>query len=150
MDRIDFALVAALQKNGRASNKELAHEVGLAPSSTHSRVRRLEDSGVIRGVHAEVDPSAVGVQLQAMVFIRLETHARGSDDPVWRELLALPEVVGAFYVGGEDDILLHIAARGSDHLRQVLFDHVSSRPEVARIRTELIFNHERRPLPVLD
>jgi DNA-binding Lrp family transcriptional regulator len=149
VDRIDFELLAALQKNGRASNKELAAEVGLAASSTHARVRRLEKDGVLRGVRAEVAPEAVGIQLQALVFIRLAVHGATHVTEFWRSMLALPEVVAAYYLGGEDDLLLHVAARGSDHLRQVIFDEVSAREEVRRIRTELIFDYERRPLPIL-
>ena len=74
LDRIDLALLDALQNDARLSNKQLANEVGLAPSSTLGRVRRLQE-GVLRGAHAEVDPEALGVALQAMIVIRIARHS---------------------------------------------------------------------------
>ncbi len=70
MDRIDGAILAALQNQGRLSNKELAALVGLAPSSCLERVRRLQDRGVILGFHAEVDPMAVGIGLHPCSRLR--------------------------------------------------------------------------------
>lgn len=149
LDRIDIALIRALQKDGRASNKELAAEVGLAPSSTHARLKRLMDAGVVRGVHADVDPEALGVGLEALVFLRLATHARASVGGTWEELCALPEVRTAFYVGGDDDVVLHVAARDTRHLREMVLDRISQQPNIARIRTEIVFQQYRTAeLPV--
>ena len=74
LDRIDRAILAALQQNARLANKELSARVGLAESSCHERVKRLVQSGVLRGFHAEVDPRALGVGLQALVAVRLARH----------------------------------------------------------------------------
>ena len=68
MDRIDNAILVAMQNDGRISNKELAAAVGLAPSSCLERVRRLQESGVITGFRADVNPAAVGIRLQAFVL----------------------------------------------------------------------------------
>lgn len=149
LDRIDIALIHALQKDGRASNKELAAVVGLAPSSTHARIRRLLASGVVRGVHAEIDPERVGVGLEALVFLRLATHAREGVGGVWGRLVAMPEVRSAFYVGGDDDVVLHVAARDTRHLRDLVLDRISQEPNVARIRTEIVFQQARKAaLPI--
>lgn len=149
LDRIDIALLGLLQKDGRLSNKELAAMVGLAPSSTHARVKRLLESGVVRGVHADVDPEALGVGLEALVFLRLATHGREGVGSTWADLVGLPEVRAAFYVGGDDDVVLHVAARDTRHLRDVVMDRISQQPNVARIRTEIVFQQARKPeLPV--
>ena len=76
MDRIESCILAELQNNARLSNKELAGRVGLSPSSCLERVRRLTERGVIRGAHVEVDPSALGITLQAFVGIRLRKHSK--------------------------------------------------------------------------
>ena len=76
LDRIDYEIVRRLRNNARLSNKELAAEVGLAPSSCLVRVRGLERDGVLRGYHADVDPGSLGVRLQAMISIRLQRHSR--------------------------------------------------------------------------
>lgn len=149
LDRIDRALVDALQNDARASNKELAARVGLAPSSALGRVRRLFDEGVIRGTHAEVDPAALGVGLQALVILRLNQHGRDTTQAFRQHLLSLPEVTALWYVGGEDDFLVHVMVRDTRHLHDLLMDRVTARPEVARVRTELIFEHVRKPVLTL-
>jgi DNA-binding Lrp family transcriptional regulator len=145
LDRIDLAILVALQNDARLSNKELAAEVGLAPSSTLGRVRRLKEAGVLRKAHAEVDPAALGIRLQALMALRLNTNTRDSFDSLRAHLLAQPEVAALWHVGGEDDLLVHLVVRDSRHLYDVIMDRVSSRPEVGRVRTEIVFDHLRKP-----
>src|SRR5262245_17008382 len=80
LDRMDVAILGLLQNNARLSVKEIAAEVALAPSSTHERIKRMRDSGVLRGTHAEVDPKALGVGLEALFMIELSKHQRGTVD----------------------------------------------------------------------
>jgi DNA-binding Lrp family transcriptional regulator len=149
LDRIDVRLLGALQNDARLSNKELAGIAGLAPSSTLQRVRRLRERGVLRGTHAEVDPAALGIGLQAMVIVRLQQHHRDAVQGFRDHLATLEPVVTITYVGGDDDFLVHVAVRDTAHLQALLMDAFASRPEVGRLRTELIFEQLRRPvLPV--
>ena len=149
LDRIDVTLLQALQNDARASNKELAAKAGLAPSSTLHRVRRLRERGVLRGTHVEVDPEALGIGLQAMVIVRLVQHSRATVQGFRDHLQTVPAVVAAFYVGGDDDFLVHVAVRDTAQLQELLMDSFAGRPEVARIRTEIVFEQLRRPmLPV--
>jgi len=145
LDRIDLALLAALQNDARLSNKELAGKAGLAPSSTLGRIQRLRDAGVLRGAHADVDPSALGIGLEALVFLRMVSHSQQQADPFRDHLLAQPEVATFWYVGGEDDVLLHVMVRNAAHLHDLLQSRIASRPEVGRVRTEIIFEHVRKP-----
>jgi DNA-binding Lrp family transcriptional regulator len=149
LDRIDFDILAALQNDGRLSNKELAASVGLAPSSCLERVRALREAGVLRGFRAEVDPKAVGVGLQAMIAIRLRLHDRQLYAAFKEHVLAMPEVVAAFYLSGADDFLLHVAVRDVEHLREIAVDRLASRAEVGHMETHVIFEHTgTRPLPI--
>ena len=141
LDRIDLALLEALQNDARLSNKELAGKVGLAPSSTLGRLQRLREGGILRGTHAEVDPSALGIGLEAFVFIRMVSHSQQHADPFRDHLLAQPEVGTFWYVGGEDDVLLHVMVRDARHLHDLLQSRIASRSEVDRVRTEIIFEH---------
>ena len=104
-DRIDDAILRALQNNARISNKELAAEVGLAPSSCLERVRRLTDRGVVKGYQAKVDPVALGVGLQAFVAVQLAKHSRNLVETFRAHLLTLDEVVSVYHMGGENDFL---------------------------------------------
>ena len=149
LDRIDFAILDALQKDGRLSNKELAADVGLAASSCLTRVRRLREAGVLRGVHALLDPAAIGVGIQAMISLRMHDHGQSAARSL-RDFLVLQEEVVAFYnVSGADDFLVHVAVRDVAHLRDLSWDRIASRPEVGHIETAIIFeHHSRRGLPI--
>lgn len=149
LDRIDIALLRALQKDGRMSNKELAAIAGLAPSSTHARLRALDRNGVLTGVHAQVDPTALGIGLSAFVFLRLASHGRGSVRAVWDAVCVLPEVIAAYYVGGDDDIVIHVAVPDAQHLRDLVLDRISHQDQITRVRTEILFQaYHADELPV--
>lgn len=142
LDRIDRALIDALQNNARLSNKELAASVGLAPSSCLARVRRLTETGVLRGFHADVAPRTVGVGLEAMTAVRLTRHIHDNFQAFFEHAVSLPEVVAVYQLAGADDFLIHVAVRDADHLRDFVLDRISTRPEVAHLETALIFQHQ--------
>ena len=146
LDRTDFGIVAVLQNDARLSNKELAARVGLAPSSCLERVRRLTQAGVLRAFHAEVDPRALGITLQALVFVRLKQHSRRTVREFRHHALALAESMALYHVAGQHDFLVHVGVRDADHLRDLALDAFTTRPEVAQIETHLIFEHMRRAL----
>ena len=141
LDRIDCGIVAALQKNGRMANKDLAALVGIAASTCIARVRRLEESGVIQGFHATVDAKKLGVGLQAIVAVRLRQHVRNVVDGFREHALSLPEAVHLFHMSGANDYLVHVAVRDPDHLRELVLTAFTTRSEVAHIETSLIFEH---------
>ena len=141
LDRIDRHILARLQEDGRRSNKELAAQVGLAPSSCAERVRKLREAGHMRGIHAEVDPRALGIQLQAMVFVQLERHAATIMSQFQEQVCAHPEVLAVYHVAGQHDFLVHVVARDTDHLQQLIL--MLSQPAVRHVQTALIFSHQR-------
>ena len=141
MDRIDSEIVAALQNDARLSNKELAARVGLAPSTCLGRVRRLIKDGVLRGFHADVDPTALGITLQAVISVRMAVHSTKAFESLERHVLELREVVGLFNLAGRDDFVIHVAVRDSDHLRRFVVESITSRPEVQQVETNLVFEH---------
>ena len=146
MDRIDNAILAALQNDGRISNKELAAVVGLAPSSCLERTRRLQERGVIKGFRAIVDPIALGIGLQAFVLVRLAQHNRAVLDGFRDHLETLPEVVSVYHVAGQQDFVVHVAVKDADHLRNLALDSFTTRTEVDRINTALVYEHISQPV----
>lgn len=149
LDRIDAEILRQLQKNARLSNKELAARVDLAPSTCLVRVRRLQEDGYFRGFHAHLDPARVGVGVEAMVAVSLSRHARSQVEGFRTHALSLPEVVAFFHVTGEADFLLHVAVRDLDHLRELALSAFTTREEVARLETSVIYEHAAKPvLPI--
>jgi DNA-binding Lrp family transcriptional regulator len=140
-DRIDDAILTELQNNARLSNKELAAQVGLAPSSCLERVRRLHERGVLTGYRAIVNPVALNVGLQAFVAVRLKHHSRDVFETFRAHLMTLSEVVSVYHTGGENDFLVHVAVRDAEHLRDLALDSFTTRAEVARLNTSLVYEH---------
>ena len=150
IDRTDAAILGLLQNNARLSIKEIAAEIGLAPSSTHERIRRLRDADILRGVHVEVDPKVLGIGLEALLMIELSKHRRSTVDSFLDEIMQVPEVRFAFLVTGRHDLVVHVVVRDTQHLKDLALDNFTNRPGVARIETSIIFDARRRyDLPLL-
>src|SRR5919201_5857093 len=75
-DEVDRRILRVLAEDARIPNNALAERVGIAPSTCLGRVRALRERGVIRGYHADIDPAALGRPIQAMIAVRLQSHAR--------------------------------------------------------------------------
>lgn len=149
LDRIDIEIVRQLQKNARLSNKELAAAAGIAQSTCLERVRRLVASGVFTGFHGIADPASLGVGIQALVSIRLQRHSRSHVSAFRDYALSLPEVVALHHVTGGSDFQLHVVARDTEHLRELTLTAFTTRPEVVRLETALIFEAVRKQeLPI--
>jgi DNA-binding Lrp family transcriptional regulator len=143
LDDVDRKIIAALSTNARLANNALAELVGIAPSTCLMRVRALRENGTIRGFHADVDPAALGRPLQAMITVRLQAHARGHIPDFMAKIATLPEVLNVYFLGGADDFLVHIAATGTENLRDFVVVNLSGNPDVALTETNLIFEHVR-------
>lgn len=151
MDRIDFEIVSHLQNDGRISNKTLAGKVGLAPSTCFERVKQLHANGVIRGVHADIDPKVLGVGLEAIYLITLTRHAREQVESFEEAANNTAEVRAVYNVSGQYDYMVHVAVRDTQHLRELAMEAFTIRDEVSRIETVLIFEHNRKfVLPMLS
>ncbi|UQX90022.1 Lrp/AsnC family transcriptional regulator [Jatrophihabitans telluris] len=147
LDRIDRAILDRLAADARLPNNALAEAVGIAPSTCLGRVRSLRERGVIRGFHADIDPSAVGRPIQAMIAVRMQSHARSHISEFAASVSRLPEVLNVFFLAGADDFLIHVAARNTQNLRDFVVVNLSGDPDVALTETNLIFEHIRAGAP---
>ena len=111
LDSVDLRLLEELQADADRPNVEFARLAGLSPAATLHRIRRLKESGIVRGIVARMDPAAAGFPLKVYVAVTLERH----DDVAHRRFAtavrAMPEVLSADWVTGETDALLHVVAR---------------------------------------
>lgn len=144
LDRTDFEIIRLLQKNARLSNKQIAAAVRLAPSTCHERIKNLQSSGVIRGAHADVDLRAIGLNLEALVFIKLANYERSVIDRFLSEVESIPEVRRVFLVSGRHDAIIHLAVRDIDHLRNLGFDRITNQPLIVNIETSIVFDSRTR------
>ncbi|MDZ4730111.1 MAG: Lrp/AsnC family transcriptional regulator [Xanthomonadales bacterium] len=149
MDQTDLEIIRALRKNARISNKELAQQLGLAASTCLVRLRRLQREGVIRGFHADVDPLALGVHLQALASVRLNRHSRPAIESFLAHVLKKAEVVRVHHVSGSNDFLVQVCVASAHHLREFVLGAFTERAEVDHVETSLIYESwESWDLPV--
>ena len=118
MDDRDKLILSALQKNARATLGEIAEHVGLAPSSVHDRVRKLEQAGIIKAYRAEVDPQAVGLFVTALISV-MPLDPRQPDDLPER-VLEFAEVEDCHSVAGDENYILKVRTRTTSDLEDLL------------------------------
>jgi DNA-binding Lrp family transcriptional regulator len=144
VDELDSALLAALQADGRRSNRELAATLGVAPSTSLERMRGLRLRGVVTGVHAAVDLRAIGRPVQAMITVRLRPQTRAVVQGFRDFVAGLPETLQVFVTTGTEDVMVHVAVPSSDALQDFVLDSLTKRKEVAGVRTEVVYDHVRK------
>jgi DNA-binding Lrp family transcriptional regulator len=149
MDAVDRKILAELQKDGRLTVTELAARVQLSISPCHRRVRDLERSGAIRGYRAVVDPAALGLDFEALVFATLRWQAPDTVAEFEDAVGAIPNVVQAERLFGEPDYLLRVAATDLPAFQQLYDTRLARLPGVQRLTSTLVMKRvvEDRPLP---
>src|SRR5258708_23362277 len=123
-DRVDRAIVAELQRDGRIANVDLADAVGLSPSACLRRVKALEATGIIAGYHAEVNRARAGLGLTVFIGLRVERHSRETSSVIEQALLAIPERLACYVVSGPDDFLAEAAVPDLASYEQALLDPI--------------------------
>ncbi|SAL58288.1 AsnC family transcriptional regulator [Caballeronia terrestris] len=162
LDAIDRKILAILQENGRLSNQEIADRVNLSPSPCLRRIRRLEESGVIRGYVALLDSQKLGLGLLAYVNVRLEKRGGTSFTPrssnpathadLFREAVQeWPEVVACDAMTGDMDYLLRVQVKDMAHFSRFVQDHLLHHPSVIDVKTSFSLERikETTALPLL-
>ncbi len=149
LDQTDRRILEILSDNARMSNADLARRMGMAPSATFERIRKLEERGVIQGYQARIDPRALELGLVAFVFVR-SNDTPGSLD-TGRELAKIPHVIEVHDVAGEDCFLLKVRARDPEDLAAILREQIGPIPSVTHTRTTiaLMTIKENGALPVV-
>ena len=138
MDSVDRAILRHLQAEARLSNTELADRVGLSPSPCLRRIRRLEESAVIAGYGAIIDPAAVDRGFQVLVHVTMEVRDRLATMEAFEARVAeLDEVIECRRMFGDPDYLLWVAAADLAAYEQLYMTKLVGLPGVARTVSQL-------------
>ena len=137
LDRIDRRLLCELQDEGRITNVELAQRVGLTAPPCLRRVRALEDDGVIRGYHADLDASKLGYAITVFALVSLRSQAEDSLRQFEEHMRGLPEVRECHMLNGEIDFILKIVSRDLQSFQEFLTSKLTPAPNVASVKTSL-------------
>jgi Lrp/AsnC family transcriptional regulator, leucine-responsive regulatory protein len=139
IDEMDSRIIDILQTDARVANAEIARQVGMAPSATLERLRKLEERGVVRGYTASVDPRAVGLGLLAFVFVRAQGTTALAEETE-RALAAIPEAQEVHHIAGEDCFILKVRVADAEALGRLLRQRIASIPTVVSTRTTIVLN----------
>jgi len=137
LDSIDRRLLAELQDEGRVTNVDLASRVGLTAPPCLRRVRALEDSGVIRGYHAELDGAKLGFAITVFAMVSLKSQAEEALRQFEEHMRALPEVRECHMLAGETDFLLRVVAKDWDAYQRFVTERLTAAPKVANVKSAL-------------
>lgn len=137
LDHIDRRLLAELQDSGRVTNVELAHRVGLTAPPCLRRVRALEEAGVIRGYHADLDAGRLGYSITVFALVSLKSQAEDSLRQFEDHVRDLPEVRECHMLNGEIDFILKIVSRDLQSFQEFLTSKLTPAPNVASVKTSL-------------
>ena len=150
MDQFDIKLLAALQKNGRLTNQELAEKVGLSPSQCSRRRAALEESGIISGYFAQLSEVALGLSVTAIVHVSLANHSGEHALRFHRLLDSIGEIQEAYTLTGESDYLLKIVVKDLQALARLLSDVLLAHDVVQNVRSFVVLDKikQTRSLPL--
>ena len=137
LDAVDRKIIGLLQRDARISNADISRAVGMVPSATLERVRKLEEKGILKGYHAAVDPGAMGMGLLAFVFVK--TTEGWTTRETAHALAAIPHVLECHDVAGDDCYLLKVRAGDAGHLNRILREHLGRMETVVSTKTTIVF-----------
>jgi DNA-binding Lrp family transcriptional regulator len=135
LDSTDLNILKILQENSKITNLELSKRIGLSPAPTLERVKKLENSGVIRSYHAKVNPDALDLQVKTFVLVSLAWHKENALDKFLKEISQIDEIVECCIVTGEADFVLKIVCKDLKAYEQLLFKTLSKLEQIERLRT---------------
>jgi Lrp/AsnC family leucine-responsive transcriptional regulator len=150
LDEFDTKIIAALQKDGRLTNVELAERIGLSPSPCLRRVKRLERDGYIDAYRAVLDRARVGLGFTVFVGVRLEAHANDRAGSFEESVMGMREIIACHMVSGTVDYLLEVVVPDLPHYQKFLVDKLLALPIVREVQSSIAINTLKAgaPLPL--
>ncbi|HEY9028278.1 MAG TPA: Lrp/AsnC family transcriptional regulator [Burkholderiaceae bacterium] len=144
LDAIDRSILSELQADGRLSNVELAQRVHLSPSACLRRVKQLEETGVISGYVALLNPKLVGQSGTSFTIINLATMSNALLEAFEEAVRETPEILDCFYVAGANDYLIRFAYRDAEDLERFHTEVLMRLPGVERSNSMLVLRTVKR------
>jgi len=140
LDETDKKILDRLQTDANITNSQLASEFNISPAGMLERVKRLENSGIIRRYVALVDPEKAGKGMLAFTSVSLSVHQLNSLENFKEEIQKLSEVLECYYVAGEEDFILKIALKDMREYENFLMHKLTKFEGVSKIKTTFVLS----------
>jgi Lrp/AsnC family leucine-responsive transcriptional regulator len=138
LDRFDWRILRALAANARATNVEIARQVGLSEAPCSRRIARMQERGVIRGYGVRVEPGAVGIGMMAFITLTLDVVSAQSADRFADLVMESPYVLECYVVSGNQYALLHVAAPDMRSYSEFVLDRLRRIPGVKDLNSNFV------------
>jgi Lrp/AsnC family leucine-responsive transcriptional regulator len=150
LDQIDRKVLEILQTNAKITNAQLSKEIGLSPAPTLERVKKLEQSGIIKSYHAQLEPEKVGLGVSTFVQISLVGHRKAVTESFVEKIHAIPEVIECHHITGTGDFLLRVISKDISTYQKLMLEKINEIEEVASTQTMVILStfKESKVLPI--
>ena len=139
LDHTDTQILQMLLRDAQTPLKTVAASLGIASSTCHERIKRLEESGLIKGSHLDLDLDLLGIGTQAIILVTLRSHGGHAVNGLMTDLNTLPEVRSIFWVAGPYHAVIHVMVRDISHLKQFVQTRLTCREDVGGLETNVVF-----------
>ncbi|UXX81332.1 Lrp/AsnC family transcriptional regulator [Reichenbachiella carrageenanivorans] len=151
IDKTDRKILKILQKNGKITNAKLSEEIGLSPAPTLERVKKLENSGIIKSYHAELDSAMLGLGVNTFVQVSLKGHNKPNIETFLARIRDIEEIIECHHITGSGDFILRIVAKDIASYQQLMLEKVSDIEIVDSLQSMVILstfkNSKEIPIP---
>jgi len=148
LDKIDLKILQLLQENGRKTNVQLSNEIGLSPAPTLERVKKLENSGIIKSYHALVEEKFVDLGIKAMIQISLVRQKDNAISNFKKQIGKIDEIVECYQVTGNFDYLLKVVVKDIPAFEKLIGEKLSKIVDIGQMQTNVILSEVKKS-PVL-
>lgn len=146
LDKFDIAILSELQKDARKSLQDISQAVGLSTSPCWTRIKRMEEAGVIEGYAVRVNPAAVGLGDTVIVHVTLDSHSDEALFEFGRALEQIPEVLEAFLVSGDYDYYVRIAVADTRDYERLLRERLYKIPGIRHSKSSFVLRQLKQSL----
>lgn len=140
LDKIDKKILELLQIDSNITNAQLSKEIGLSPAPTLERVKKLEQSKILKSYHAKLDTQTLGLGVTVFVNITLSSHKVGQIDSFVKKITALPEVLGCYNVTGQGDFLIKILIEDITTYHTLIVQKLSQIEEIGNMSSMIVLH----------
>lgn len=151
LDEIDKRILVILQRNAKITNAQLSQDIGLSPAPTLERVKKLEQSGLVKSYHAELDTEMLGLGVQMFVQVQLKGHNKQNIDMFMDAIRDVPEVIECHHVTGSSDLILKVISRDISTYQKFMLENISEISVVDNLQSMVILStlkdSKQMPLP---
>jgi Lrp/AsnC family leucine-responsive transcriptional regulator len=138
VDKFDLAILKVLQEDARASLQAISERVGLSSTPCWSRIKRMENEGVIQGYTVRVDPASIGLSETVIVQVTLESHTDETLYDFGKMLEQIPEVMEAYLVSGDYDYYIRIAVKDTRDYERLLRERLYRIPGIRHSKSSFV------------